>query len=70
MNNQEQERSESQPSPKPRSYCQDGFWFLQLAEDVILGPFERVYDVVMADRNTEEKELDSNEFTRFMLQFA
>jgi len=70
MSTQQRFTAKKLSTSKPRSYRQDGVWFFQFAEDMILGPFERVYDVVMAERQTEEKELDSNELTQFMLQFA
>ena len=55
---------------RARSYRKDGYWFFQFAEGVIFGPFDKVYDAVMKDREFEERELDKNETTRLLLQFA
>ena len=66
----DQPNSKTQPAPKARSYCRDGLWFIQLAEDMIWGPFDRVIETVMADRQVEERELDARETARVMLQFA
>jgi len=66
----EPRESEKPKKPKPRSYRRDGYWFFQLAEDAIFGPFDKVYDTVIGDRKFEERELDQRETTELLLQFA
>ena len=60
-------RVHSQPI---RSYRKDGRWFFQLSGDTIWGPFDRVIEAVMADRQFAERELDEREVARLMLEFA
>lgn len=56
--------------PKARSYRRDGSWFFQFAEGVVFGPFDKVYEATMADRDYRERELDAREATHLLLQFA
>ncbi len=68
--NLHQQSSQENSTKKLRSYRQDGFWFFQLAEGAIFGPFDKVYDAIMKDREFEERELSQKETIDLMLQFA
>lgn len=69
-NSQAASTSQERKRPKARSYRRDGYWFFQLAEDKVFGPFDKVYDTVMEDRNFKERELSSREVTHLLLEFA
>jgi hypothetical protein len=70
MNTSNSSKAKHPQQPKARSYRKDGYWFFQLAEDTVFGPFDKVYEAIMADRVFEERELDSREATHLLLQFA
>jgi len=63
--------SDDQPEAvKARTFRRNGAWFFQLAGDTIFGPFDKVFDTVMGDREFCEREMEPREVIQFMLQFA
>ena len=69
--NSQASSSESDKQKSPfKAFVRNGQWFFQLAEGALFGPFDQVYEAILGEKKSEERELDRNEAFQLLLQFV